>query len=527
MQTNCYHGIVFAENEPSCRKSCLVCANLYCLAPATVLINSFDEFANSVNVNSKKLLKDLKLNRLIDTNTNPTYRPLQSHNFKIIHADNDGTLYESSASIVNIFSSRNIWNSFNDILRGFVAKSTTPSSPSSPLSPSPESTANNELHKILLSSFIVLRIKRSTDADNQPFVGDPNEIFSEIVRCLSVNGNENVIRMNSVNKLECIESVTTPFGNECFLNTINVGRIANIFGDNKCLMVASMPLVNGCEGGAVYNGRRELIGIVISTTFDWNNENATLTLVARFNEILAEFVHQSQVSDINIEDEIKLPALKVKPICEQSAKMENFIVLIQSSSSWGSGCFIKIGDMRLIITCAHVLENNDDSVLCTWKHGRFSSNVIFVNPFYDEAFDIAILEAPADIPEKHFTRCHTMPTSIGDMVYSSGFPHFTSLGNVKNFVPSIFEGRITKISKGVIFSDASVQSGQSGGPMFTNDGRLMAVCISNSKDDQYQLIYPNINMSVPIFDIFPILQNYERTKGKPRNDRFDFIHIIM
>lgn len=102
----------------------------------------------------------------------------------------------------------------------------------------------------------------------------------------------------------------------------------------------------------------------------------------------------------------------------------------------------------------------------------------------------------------------------GQIVYTSGFPHFASLGRLDNFLPSIFEGRITKKMKGVIFTDASVQSGQSGGPIFSQDGCLIGVCISNSKDDNNQLIYPNINMAVPVYDIFPILQKYSLTKGR-------------
>lgn len=90
---------------------------------------------------------------------------------------------------------------------------------------------------------------------------------------------------------------------------------------------------------------------------------------------------------------------------------------------------------------------------------------------------------------------------------------FLLLGKVHEFFPSIFEGRITKISKGVIFSDASVQSGQSGGPMFNHEGYLIGITVSNSKDEAYQLIYPYVNMSVPVFEIFPILQKYGNSKG--------------
>lgn len=49
--------------------------------------------------------------------------------------------------------------------------------------------------------------------------------------------------------------------------------------------------------------------------------------------------------------------------------------------------------------------------------------------------------------------------------------------------------------------------------MFTDDGSLIGITISNSKDDTQQLIYPNINMSIPVYDILPILKKYGRSKG--------------
>ncbi|XP_031627413.1 peroxisomal leader peptide-processing protease [Contarinia nasturtii] len=241
---------------------------------------------------------------------------------------------------------------------------------------------------------------------------------------------------------------------------------------------------------------------------------------------MAEFIEQSKLTSINIENELDIyhdskfnnrDAFDYKSlnyVRQDSLKFENFIVLIQSGESWGSGCFVKIKEVRMIITCAHVLENHNGNVHCTWKFGHFESKIIFKNPYFDEAFDIAILEAPQNIPEQNFTKCYTTPTKIGQKVYSSGFPHFTSLGKVHEFFPSIFEGRITKISKGVIFSDASVQSGQSGGPMFNLDGHLIGITISNSRDEAYQLIYPNVNMSVPVFEIFPILQQYGKSKDE-------------
>lgn len=459
MNRKLHHGIVYSELDPLARKSCVIFNRRYCLAPASVLVNSFESIQNEIKSTADyDIQHNLKINRIIDTNTSRCSYGLTKYNFKIIHEHNE-VLYESNAFIVNMFKCRNIWNSFNDILRNFVARSAKYDS--------------NDLHKLLLSSFIILRLR--TTGEMQAPNDTPMAIFKEIIEITNTKDEKQagVFRMNQIQKLENIESITTPFGNECFLNTINVGRIANIFGDNKCLMVASMPLVNGCEGGAVYNKAHDIVGIVISTTFDWNSENATLTLVAKFNEIMAEFVEQSKLTSVNIQDEQErchnvncLNSAKVNcralTCAKDSLSFENFIVLIQSSDSWGSGCFVKINEVRVIITCAHVLENHDGKVHCTWKFGHFESEIIFKNPHFDEAFDIAILEAPRCVPDQYFTRCYQTPTKIGQTVFSTGFPLFSNFGRVHDFFPSVFEGRITKIAKGVIFTDASVQSGQSG-----------------------------------------------------------------
>lgn len=456
MTREIHHGIVHSELDTAARKSCVIFNRRYCLAPASVLISSFDHIQNEIKQTvDYDILHNLKINRIIATNGDQRSSALNKYKFKIIYEHQD-ILYESDAHIVNIFKCRNIWNSFNDILRNFVVRSAK--------------YENNDLQKLLLSSFIILRMSSVGGIQEET----PLSIFKEITTMTAnYNKRTNVFYTSNIQKLENIESISTPFGNECFLNTINVGRIANIFGDNKCLMVASMPLVNGCEGSAVYNKSQDLVGIVVSTTFDWNSENATLTLVAKFNEIMAEFVEQSKLTCVNIHDEneqcnngnyLKNTKANCRSLtcAKDSSTFENFIVLIQSSDSWGSGCFVKINEVRVVITCAHVFENHNGKVHCTWKLGHFQSNIIFKNPHFDEAFDIAILDAPPDIPEKYFTRCYQTPTKIGQTVYSSGFPHFTSLGKADEFFPSIFEGHVTKISNGVIFSDASVQSGQSG-----------------------------------------------------------------
>lgn len=66
----------------------------------------------------------------------------------------------------------------------------------------------------------------------------------------------------------------------------------------------------------------------------------------------------------------------------------------------------------------------------------------------------------------------------------------------------------------MFFTDASVQAGQSGGPIFTETGQLVGVCVSNSKDIMSGRIYPNINMCIPICEVYGTLSEYGLTKGK-------------
>lgn len=45
------------------------------------------------------------------------------------------------------------------------------------------------------------------------------------------------------------------------------------------------------------------------------------------------------------------------------------------------------------------------------------------------------------------------------------------------------------------------------------EGKLIGICVSNTKDETHA-IYPHINMSIPIFNIYNILDKYAKSGNR-------------
>lgn len=150
--------------------------------------------------------------------------------------------------------------------------------------------------------------------------------------------------------------------------------------------------------------------------------------------------------------------------------------------------------------------------------------MIYKNPIFDYAYDIALLEGTKS--SHNLAKLANYTPKVGQTVYSVGFPIFKEFGLNGKFVPSIYKGRVTKYSKGILNTDCPVQAGQSGGPIFDGDGSLLAVMVSNFKNDMDGIIYPNHNMCIPICDIYDILLRYSETNGECAHDGQTNMDII-
>ncbi|XP_002043129.2 uncharacterized protein LOC6618881 [Drosophila sechellia] len=339
--------------------------------------------------------------------------------------------------------------------------------------------------EVLRSSFVVLGLRKP----------EKEESFKRFLAHIA-----NYLRhLQPMHTLDDVLVMCSPFGLENFYKTISIGKVSNVMGRSGCLFAISNALPLGCEGSAVFNNKLRLVGIVICTSFQRHHENVNLTLAANFGYLLRNFMEQLGMSTTEFQ-------LSREP---SSFAWERTIVVIESAGQQGTGTFIRVHNKRFILTCAHVVGQNTETVNCRAADSEFQSEVIWCNPDSDKPFDLALLTAPQDVPERCCVRLARSPATLGQMVYNAGFPYYVNFSFRHDFNPSIFQGRIIKCDTGAIMSDGSVQAGQSGGPMFDQNGCILGVCVSNIKLDD--VVYPNINTAIPICDIRNTLQQFART----------------
>ncbi|EDW73936.1 uncharacterized protein Dwil_GK21671 [Drosophila willistoni] len=345
---------------------------------------------------------------------------------------------------------------------------------------------SQDANAILRSSFILLSMRPSTES---------TESFQRFLDNIA-----NYLRyLHSIHTLDDVLVMCSPFGLENFYKTISIGKVSNVMGRGACLFSLSNALPLGCEGSAVFNNKLRLIGIVICTSFQRQQENVNLTLAANFGYLFKNFM-----------DQLGIPIASFNlPRDSTNFPWERTIVVIQSQGQQGTGTFIKVRNKRFILTCGHVVGQVNSQVICRAADREFQADVIWSNPEDNRPYDLALLTAPDDVPERHCVRLARQRATLGQTVYNAGFPYFVNFNFKYDFNPSIFQGRIIKCDTGAIMSDGSVQAGQSGGPMFDQNGYMIGVCVSNIKVDD--MIYPNINTAIPICDIRFTLHEFAKT----------------
>uniref|UniRef100_A0A1A9WJX7 Peroxisomal leader peptide-processing protease n=1 Tax=Glossina brevipalpis TaxID=37001 RepID=A0A1A9WJX7_9MUSC len=488
------HALLEITNHPNTKQSAVIINNEIIITSAGIMqsyVRPMPLVADQSNKNacvSTKIIRKLEQCQLINTQSDDSEesRFLHSLNYQVTfdrrefpqtstqqgNGRTNCILTRYRTKLLYIFSSEEISRNFHKL---------------SNHSTMPKNTVKQH-NEVLLTSFLILTM--------HPEKLNPPERFQRFLEHIT-----HYLRYQySVRALDDVLIMCAPFGMENFYKTICIGKVSNVLGyGNGSLFVLSNILPLGCEGSAVFNSKLRLIGLIISTSFQYNRESINMTLVANFAYLMRDFIKQLGIKITSI----------TMPREPSNFAWERFLVIIEAGGNQGTGTFVKVQNKKFILTCSHVVFQVNSKVRCRSVNGIFESEVLWQNPHYDAAFDVALLSIPHNISHRYYVRLAQTKPYLGQRVYNAGFPYFLNFNLKYDFNPSIFQGRVIRYTPAIIMSDGCVQAGQSGGPMLDKQGNLMGVCVSNMKVDDK--VYPNFNTAVPIISIRSILEDYAQT----------------
>lgn len=153
-----------------------------------------------------------------------------------------------------------------------------------------------------------------------------------------------------------------------------------------------------------------------------------------------------------------------------------FKVIHKVTHSGGSGSCFYLRKHNLFVTNYHVVEGFQEVAVHDRDRNPYLAKVVLVNP----TLDIALLKVDADfahLPEIELARDESL--SIGHKVFVAGYPYgmpFTVTEGTVSSPKQLMKGR------NYIQTDAAVNPGNSGGPIFNEAGEVVGVTVSKFTD---------------------------------------------
>lgn len=157
--------------------------------------------------------------------------------------------------------------------------------------------------------------------------------------------------------------------------------------------------------------------------------------------------------------------------------------------SGGSGSCFYLKSLDLFVTNYHVVEGFKTVAIQDNDRNAYIAHVVVVN----SSLDIALLSAEGDF--SHLAEIH-LPTSyeveIGQKLYAAGYPFglpFTVTEGTVSSPKQLLDNRY------YIQTDAAVNPGNSGGPMFNDRNEVVAITVSKRTDAD------NMGFGIPISNL--------------------------
>ena len=159
------------------------------------------------------------------------------------------------------------------------------------------------------------------------------------------------------------------------------------------------------------------------------------------------------------------------------------LIIVQTAKGTFSGSGFAIGK-RLFVTNRHVVEGGESDQITIYCKGNRILRVtqMEIDPFPVAAHDMAVLHVTADVPPLRIGEFNFIQP--GDKVLAVGFPEINRSKNLfeenlyisRGIVNALRAMEEAKSPEKVILTDAKLNHGISGGPLFNELGEVIGIC---------------------------------------------------
>lgn len=170
-----------------------------------------------------------------------------------------------------------------------------------------------------------------------------------------------------------------------------------------------------------------------------------------------------------------------------------YSTIFKVSHARGSGSCFYIKDFDLFVTNSHVAEGFREVSIEDTHRNRYLAQVVFANP----SLDIVFLKVREDFSELPALHLGSGEISIGDKIYVAGYPFGMPFTVTKGTVsaPRQYMNGYHHIQ-----TDAAVNPGNSGGPMFNANGEVIAITTSKFTNAD------NMGFGIPASSLMSLLE---------------------
>lgn len=178
-----------------------------------------------------------------------------------------------------------------------------------------------------------------------------------------------------------------------------------------------------------------------------------------------------------------------------------FQSIFKVSQARGSGSCFYVKDYDLFVTNSHVVEGFRQVTLEDQGRNRYPARVILANP----SLDIALLRAEGDFSQLSGVPLASDEARIGGKIrvagYPFGLPFTVTEGTVSS--PRQYMGGHDHVQ-----TDAAVNPGNSGGPMFNEKGEVIAITTSKFTNAD------NMGFGIPVSCLTPLLEQSRKIESE-------------